>query len=293
MSASGTNQMPAPDRDEARSAAGHAIAAGEELTPDAAKNDPMATILARHGVHRGKFRAAYAILADVFAIAVAAFVVLLLLRGGPADPRPWSLFEPAVADIGAAKEIAAFVESRYLFEDGTPLVDVSADWLTLQGKQVEFVSIERPDINGRADQLLTPVSSSVRFGLCGEGLKCAITKGEASPERLRYLSRASVELAALHVHLHAAGRVGRCLPSPPEGTEPTWALYFERANFAAVLESPIDDVLTPTPPPNAAAMSAEEAAFVEGLSVPAQFRYEFWETEASETVLKLVAPGLE
>ena len=40
-------------------------------------------------------------------------------------------------------------------------------------------------------------------------------------------------------------------------------------------------------------MSAEEAAFVEGLSVPAQFRYEFWETEASETVLKLVAPGLK
>ncbi len=292
MSASGTNQMPAPDRDEARSAAGHAIAAGEELTPDAAKNDPMATILARHGVHRGKFRAAYAILADVFAIAVAAFVVLLL-RGGPADPRPWSLFEPAVADIGAAKEIAAFVESRYLFEDGTPLVDVSADWLTLQGKQVEFVSIERPDINGRADQLLTPVSSSVRFGLCGEGLKCAITKGEASPERLRYLSRASVELAAYtFTYMPQVESVVAYLP-PPEGTEPTWALYFERANFAAVLESPIDDVLTPTPPPNAAAMSAEEAAFVEGLSVPAQFRYEFWETEASETVLKLVAPGLE
>ena len=285
---------PAPERDEAQSAAGHTLAAGDEVARTSDNDDPLAAILARGTSHRGKFRAAYVALAVIAAVAIAAFAGLLI-RGGPTDARPWSAFQPAAEEIGAAQEIAAFVESRYLAEDGTPLVDVSADWLNLQNAPIEFVSIEQRDINGRSDQLLLPIgdASSVRFGLCGEGEKCAITKGEASPERLRYLSRASLELALYTFrYMPQVESVVAYLP-PPEGSEPTWALFFQRAETAALLETPIDDLLAPVAPSSAAAMSAEEAALVDELTVPVRFSYEFWETQEGETVLGLAAASVE
>lgn len=282
-----------PKRDETRNAAGHAIATGDDAPSvdanDDANDDALTAILARRGTHRGKFRVAYGVLAALATIAVAAFIVLVV-RGGPTDARPWSAFQPAAADIGAAQEIAAFVEARYLFEDGTPLVDVSADWLELQNAPIDFVSVERPDVNGRTDQLLIPVTSSVRFGLCGDGEKCSITKGESSPERLRYLSRASLELALYTFrYMPQVESVVAYLPPPP-GTEPTWALFFQRSELAALLETPIDDLLAPPPPASAAALSSEEAALVDELTAPATFSYDFWETQEGETVLGLVAP---
>lgn len=291
MSTPTRDDTPATERDEARSAAGHAVAAGDEVSTDDSDNDALAAMLARPAGHRGKFRAAYVVLGVIATIAIAAFVGLLI-QGGSADPRPWSTFQPAAAEIGAAQEIAAFVESRYLFEDGTPLVDVSADWLGLQNAPIEFVSVEQPDLNGRSDQLLLPIaaSSSVRFGLCGEGEKCAITKGEASGERLRYLSRASLELALYTFqYMPQVDSVVTYLP-PPAGTEPTWALFFQRADIGPLLETPIDDLLLPTAPTSAAAISAEEAALVDELTRPVTFRYEFWETQEGESVLGLVAP---
>ena len=279
----------AEQRDEARSTGGHAVATSEELVVGGAADERSGAGLAGQGAHRRRFRMAYGALGLLAVVAIAAFVGLLL-RGGPADPRPWSVFAPAAADIGAAQEIAAFVESRYLAEDGTPLVDVSADWLSLQGKAIEFVSTERPDLNGRTDQLLVPVTQSVRFGLCGEGEKCAITNGDPSPERLRYLSRASLELALYTFrYMPLVESVVAYLP-PPEGTEPTWALFFQRADFVALLDAPIDDLIAPTPPASASAMTAEDVALVDELTVPLRFSYEFWETENGETVLKLVAP---
>ena len=280
---------PAEKRDEARSTPGHGVATGDELVASSAADEPLGAALASRGMHGRKFRAAYVVLGLLAASAIVAFVALLL-QGGPSGPRPWSVFQPVAADIGTAQEIAAFVESRYLAEDGTPLVDVSADWLSLQGKAIEFISTERPDLNGRTDQLLVPVTQSVRFGLCGEGEKCAITKGEPSPARLRYLSRASLELALYSFrYMPQVESVVAYLP-PPQGTEPTWALFFQRADFVALLDSPIDDLIAPTPPANASAMSAEDVALVDELTVPLRFSYEFWETENGETVLKLVAP---
>ncbi|MGI9658443.1 MAG: hypothetical protein ACR2OD_06000 [Gaiellaceae bacterium] len=285
---------PVTERDEAKSAAGQALASGDDVTLAGADDDPLTAILSRGKTHRGRFRAAYAVLAVLAAIAIAAFVGLLI-RGGPTDARPWSAFQPAGEEIAAAQEIAAFVESRYLAEDGTPLVDVSADWLNLQSSPIEFVSIEQPDLNGRSDQLLLPVgeASSIRFGLCGEGEKCAITKGEASPERLRYLSRASLELALYSFrYMPQVDSVVAYLP-PPVGTEPTWALFFQRSDVAALLDAPIDDLLAPAVPVSAADLAGAEAELVDELTVPVRFAYEFWETQEGETVLGLAAPSGE
>ena len=282
------DSSPAPERGEARSAAGHVLASGDDIVPEGGEDEALAAILAKRGTHRGKFRVAYVALALLAAAAIAAFVVLLL-RGGSPDPRPWSVFQPVGGDIAAAQEIAAYVEGRYLADDGTPLVDVSADWLSLQNSPIEFVSIERPDLNGRTDQLLLPVTSSVRFGLCGEGEKCAITKGESSRARLQYLSRASLELALYTFrYMPQVESVVAYLP-PPEGTEPTWALFFQRSDMAPILETPIDDLLGLAAPASASAMSAADAELVDELTVPALFSYEFWETQEGETVLGLVA----
>ena len=278
-----------PDRDEAQNAAGHALASGEEVSPRELGDEALAVLLARKSSQRGKFRVAYAVLALLALAAVAAFVGLLL-RGGPAEARPWSSFQPAASGIGAAQEVAAFVESRYLAEDGTPLVDVSADWLALQSEPIDFVAVEQPDINGRTDQVLIPVTAGVRFGLCGEGDKCAITSGEASPERGRYLRRASLELALYTFrYMPDVESVVAYLP-PPAGTEPTWAVFFQRSELAPLLERPLEELLAPATPASAAELDAAEAALIDELTLPATFTYGFSETEEAETVLRLVAP---
>ena len=172
---------------------------------------------------------------------------------------------------------------------------MSADWLTLQSSPIEFISVEQPDINGRSDQLLIPVeaATSVRFGLCGDGEKCSITRGEVSGDRLRYLSRASLELALYTFRYMPQLESAVVYLPPPAGTEPTWALFFQRAQVAALLETPIDDLLTPNVPPSAAAMSSEKAALVDELTIPLRFSYDFWETQEGETVLGLAAPSAQ
>ena len=95
------DDTPSPERDEARSAAGHALATGDEAAPSDAGADPLAAILAGRGSHRRKFGTAYAVLGVLAAVAIVAFVALLI-RGGPADARPWSTFEPAGQEIAAA-----------------------------------------------------------------------------------------------------------------------------------------------------------------------------------------------
>ncbi len=287
-----SKRLDTPPADEAQSAAGQALVTGDDVPTTAEPSESFAAILGRQSAHRKKFRIAYGILGVLTVVAVVAFVGLLL-RGGSSDPPAWSTFEPTAQGIGTAEEIAAFVESRYLFEDGTPLVSVSADWLTLQGAPIEYVSIERPDTNGRTDELLLPVVSAVKFGLCGDGEQCSITRGDASPERLRYLSRASLELA-LHTfqYMPEVEMVVAYLP-PPVGTEPTWALLFQRESFAGALEVPLSELLTPTPPESPALMTAVEAAVVDELTTPIQFRYSFYETNLEETVLGLASdtPG--
>jgi hypothetical protein len=276
----------APTPDEARSAAGVAVDVGDEGARSAVENGSKSSALTHKSTQGGKFRVAYGILGTLATLAVVAFAILLV-RGGPEDIPLWSTFQPTAEGLGTAEEVAAFVESRYVFEDGTPMVSVSADWLTLQDAPIEYVSIERPDSNGRTDELLLPVTSSVKFGLCGDGEQCSITRGEASPERLRYLSRASLELA-LHTfqYMPEVESVVTYLP-PPVGTQPTWALFFQRDDFAWALDAPLSELMELTPPQTPALMVPAEATLIDELTTPIQFRYSFYETNLDETVLGL------
>ena len=74
---------------------------------------------------------------------------------------------------------------------------------------------------------------------------------------------------------------------PPEGTEPTWALFFQRGDYAWALEAPLAELLAPTPPESPALMTPAEVAVVDELTTPVQFRYSFYETNLDETVLGL------
>ena len=119
-------------------------------------------------------------------------------------------------------EIAEYVESRYVPEGAEPLVNISATRLSLQDEPVALIAVQLLD-NGVDAQLLLESENSVEFGLCGDpASRCAITGGEPSRERLRMLSRASLELALdTFQYIEGVESLVAFLP-PAEGQDPTW-----------------------------------------------------------------------
>jgi hypothetical protein len=235
---------------------------------------------------RGKFRAAHGVLAVILLVAVAGFVGLLL-QGGPAAGPAWSAFQPQQAGVAGAQEIADYVRARYLFEDETPLVDIDARPLSLQDEPVSLIAIQRTD-NGRSDPLILDNQNAIEYGLCGDPAeKCAILKGTPSRERLRLLSRASLELALYTFrYLDGIDSVVTFLP-PPQGQDPTWAIFFRRSDLEPMLEQPLTATLADAVPAHPADIPPSEVSTIDAVTGPHRFQYSFQQLEDGTPVLVL------
>ena len=225
----------------------------------------------------------------VFVAAVGAFVGLLLL-GGAEDETGWPEFRPTQAGILGAREIAEYVESRYVLEGAEPLVNISATRLSLQDEPVALVAVQRLD-NGVDAQLLLESENSVEFGLCGDpASRCAITGGEPSRERLRMLSRASLELALdTFQYIEGVESVVAFLP-PAEGQDPTWALLFRREGLADALARPLETTLAAEVPATPDAITEPEVIVIDGLTEPNRLRHAFEQLDDGRPVLVLTEP---
>lgn len=259
--------------------------------PEVAAEQPVALSAAidSRAENRLKFRKVYFGLAIVLVAALAAFAGLVLL-GGSEEQVGWSDFRPTQAGILGAQEIASYVESRYLFEQTEPLVDITARRLSLQDEPVALISVQRLD-NGAEQQLILESESMIEFGLCGDpASQCSITKGEPSRERLRMLSRASLELA-LYTFQYVPGVefVVAFLP-PAVGQEPTWALLFRRDAFADALARPLATTLAPEVPATPEAITEPEILIIDGLTEPNRLQYEFQQLDDGRPVLVLDEP---
>lgn len=240
----------------------------------------------RERSYRGRFLLAYGILGMVAGIALIVFLGALGLSRPDPGP-PWSTFVPAeTADQTQIQAIADHVGGRYTLPDGAQLVAVTASRPEWGGVPLAAIAVQ-PDA-GAVDQTIRVIEAenTVSYVLCGLGEQCAIASGTPSVERDRLLRREALELA-LYTFRYVPGveQVLAFLP-PKKGSPPDVALLFERSQYAAEIERPLDRTLPPSVP-GVESMPSAEQQVVDRLTEPRRYAFQMQELQDGSPVIVL------
>jgi hypothetical protein len=221
-----------------------------ELEPRKAAEIEMPGVSAEPYV--GRFRFVVGALGG-FAVAAVAIAVVVAVSGRPADPPPWSSWQPKGDPGDKIQQIANHIGPTYHLSDGNQLVAVNAGPLSVQGAPVAITvrtSTRIDSVDG---------SNGVLYTLCGLGPKCSIDKGKPSVARGLLLRREALELALYTFHYVGKADIVVAFLPPPPGKDPALALFYRRDDLAPSLKQPVRHTL-PGPPPTIARMERPEIA---------------------------------
>jgi len=251
--------------------------------------DPDPSEPSGRSAYRRRFLFLYGVLLLFVAAGVAGFIFLVNKpeAEAEAEPQPQAATAPAAAPsewapsgtgLDGAREIAAYVSSRYLLPSGEQLVEVRAGAPVIRDKTLSAIAIKPSDDS--EDVTAYPASSMVVYILCGDvDQNCSITQGEASRERGQVLRREGLELALYTFkHLAEIDSVFEFMP-PALGEEPKAALFFRREDLAQELEQPLSATLSAPPPYVSTGVEPSEADIIDRLTGARQFTYVFGELE--------------
>lgn len=246
--------------------------------------------------HRSAFRVAIVVLALLAAAAIAAFVVLLS-RPGASPAEGWSAWAPTAKDADSETvEIANHVGAGYRLPSGAQLVAVQASPLVVQEMPVSFIAIQSAPggfaYTGDSIPVYSDVSATaVSYLLCGLGEACAITEDEPTEERARLLRREALELA-LYTFRYVDGKDFVVVFMPPRpGDQPTYALFFQRADLEPLLDAPLRTTLPGENAPLADAMTQTEADLVDRLTESRLYAFQFSQLQDGRAFLVLNDPS--
>lgn len=233
--------------------------------------------------HSGKFGLAYAALGAAAVIAIGAFVILLG-RSSDATTTPaaadatWGNFRPAGLTQDRIQQIALHVGSTYRTKADRQLVSVSASIPPVYQNDLKITQyVLSYNDGGQTNYQAVPIgANNVLYEMCGLGPQCAIRTGKASTARFRLLRREALELALYTFHYTDVGSVVTFLP-PKKGERPQFVFLFLRSQFEeqGILAKPLGAILAEPTPPAAAAMSAAEAATIDGITEPDLYRFRY------------------
>jgi hypothetical protein len=231
----------------------------------------------------GKFRIAYLLL--VLAV-VAAGVLFFAIRAGSSgsagtstgSEESWGSFRPEGLTQERIQQIALHVGATYRTHADHQLVAVSASIPPVYQNDLRITQyVLSYDDGGQTNYQAVPIgSNNVLYEMCGLGPKCSISSGKATPERGRLLRREALELALYTFHYTNVGSVVTFLP-PKKGEGPQFVFLFLRTQFEqqGILAKPLGAILAETTPPPAAAISADEAATIDGITEPDLYRFRY------------------
>jgi hypothetical protein len=252
--------------------------------------------------HPGRrFKLAYALLAFVVGVAIAAFVVLeadsaTTTASDPSSDEDWGTFHPAGLTQDRIQQIALHVSASYRTPSDDQLVSVSASIPPVYQNDLRITQyVLSYNDGGQTNYQAVPISSNnVLYEMCGLGPRCSIDSGRATPERGRLLRREALELALYTFHYTDVGSVVTFLP-PKKGERPQWVFLFLRTQFEeqGILAKPLRAILSePTPPP-ATAIPATEAATIDGITEPDLYRYRYTSDQQGGVLLVFDPPALQ
>ena len=268
--------------------------AGDSVTPPSSEEPllisapPPGRPTEPHGV---RFRLAYALLAIVLGAGVGAFIVLLG-RGSPKEAA-WSNWKPAGSSAIQTRDIASVVSAQYRLPSGQQLVAV----IPRMPPAVEPSTQETPISHIALAQSSSPqdievfnTTNSVEYVLCGVGSRggrCAIGEGKATPQRARLLHRESLELA-LYTFKYVDGVDSVVALQPPrQGSNPTYALFFQKDDFKEELNHPLRQTLEGASPFTTSDFPVAQQARVAQIVTPFLFRFSYQQAADLSAVLVL------
>jgi hypothetical protein len=241
-----------------------------------------------HGV---RFRLAYALLAIVLGAAVGAFIVLLGRDGG--GSTAWSQWKPEGSNFEKTRDIASVVGAQYRLPSGQQMVAVIPRVPPAVEPSTQETPISQIALAQSAapeDIKVLPTDNSVEYVLCGVGSRagrCAIGEGAASVPRARLLHRESLELA-LYTFKYVDGVDSVVALQPPkEGSNPTFALFFQKSDLQDALDHPLKQTLTGSSPFSTGDFPVAQQARVAEIVTPYLFRFSYQQAPDLSAVLVL------
>lgn len=236
-----------------------------------------------------RFRLAWLALVFGAFVLVGGGLAFALTRTPPPDPAVFAGgWAPRGEGAVRAQEIANHVAPAYRLEDGTQMVDVSLVPDELEGKALGGIAVQ--DESAQGGYRIEPTDNAVVYRFCGSGESCSIEGGEASEARGRLLKREALEVALLTFNFDGdADRVVVLMP-PRAGSEPSFALMFERDGVDGLLDDPLATTIPPTVP-TPSTIPADEAERIDALTEGLLFRFTYQTDSQSTPYLVLEPPS--
>ncbi len=234
-----------------------------------------------------RFRLAWLVLVFGAFVLVGGGLAFALTRGSPPDPAVFAGgWAPKGKGAVRAQEIANRVAPAYRLEDGSQMVDVSVVPGDLEGQPLGGIAVADASVDGGFR--IEPLDGAVVYRFCGTGENCAITGGEASEARGRLLKREALEIALLSFNFgDDTDRIVVLMP-PRAGSEPSFALLFERDTVDDLLDAPLARTIPPAVP-TPSTIPADEAQRIDSLTDGLLFRFAY-RTDSSDTPYLVLEP---
>lgn len=243
----------------------------------------------RRALYRGRFLAAYAVIALLAAAGVAAAYVV-----ATADRLPgaaWSSWEPDGDESTFAQQIADQVALRYRLPSGAQLAGVVAGPPLVGNVVLRAVLIQEPDATSAEEVKTFETDDAVLYSFCGLGEGCTVREGEPTEERHRLLRRQALE-TALYTFTYMDGVDTVIAVLPPATVEAgEHVLFLRERDFGAELDRPLRETIGPPGPDGLyGAIGPEESIRIDRLTRPRLFTYELQPIQAGTAAAMILTP---
>lgn len=235
---------------------------------------------------RRPFRLAYAVLALVFWLSVAGFV-LLLTRGHShaATKANWSAWKPTDSGLLGARQIGHTVAAQYKTATGEELAAVQEHLPEVQGLHLETIGVRRLLQTGQIDPYigLFGTDQTLIYAFCGLEANCAIGSATA-PSRL--VRREALELS-LYAFKYLSGVDQVVSLVQTTKTSGTSAIFLRKDQLSAELAKPLRDTLPLAQPPPDGSNDVREGSMIDALTLQNTFPAHFEPLPDGDAILVL------
>jgi hypothetical protein len=232
------------------------------------------------------FRLAYVLLALVFWLSVAAFVLLLTRHHTPAATKAnWSTWKPTDSGLLGARQIGHTVAAQYKTATGEELAAVQEHLPEVQGLHLETIGVRRLLQTGQIDPYIGLFSTdqTLIYAFCGSEPNCAIG-GETAPSVL--VRREALELSLYAFkYLKGVDQVVSLVQTTK--TSGTSAIFLRKADLASELRKPLRATLPLSVPPAAGTTDGREGPTIDSLTLQHTFPAHFEPLPDGDAILVL------